>query len=201
MSNYRQYWVGCFRQLAYSILFLIYKIMETEIFKNIIWFEWLYQISNKGNVKSLERKVKWWHNNLRIEKEKLLKPYNAKWYLYIELSNEWIRKKYLIHRLVANAFIPNPENKKEVNHIDWNKLNNNIENLEWNTQSENRKHCVDILNKNCKIVIQYDLLWKEINKYNWCANASRKTWISKSWICGVCNWKNKTSWGFIWKYV
>lgn len=74
-------------------------------------------------------------------KRKQLKPYiNSSGYLMVSLSN---RKKLCIHKLLAVHFIPNPENKKQVNHKDGNKLNNTLDNLEWTTPSENMKHAFE----------------------------------------------------------
>jgi hypothetical protein len=98
-----------------------------------------YQISNTGHVKSL----KW-------NKEKILKPYpNNTGYLQINLRIYGKRKVYLMHRLVAEYFIPNPENKPCINHIDNNPKNNSIENLEWCTQYENMQHCIKQGRKKC----------------------------------------------------
>ena len=99
--------------------------MEKEIWKDIEGYEGRYQISNRGNVKSLNYN----HNG----KEKILKPIinNKHGYAYVGLHLEGKTKNYYIHRLVAIAFIPNPDNLPEVNHRDENKENNTVENLEW----------------------------------------------------------------------
>ena len=114
------------------------KLME-EIWKDIEGFEGLYQVSNLGRVKTLERYVRHPLGGLRLKKEKVLKPFAKQGYLYIDFGR---KKQYRMHRLVASAFIPNPQNKPEVNHIDFNKHNNNLSNLEWVTRSENSKHTV-----------------------------------------------------------
>lgn len=103
--------------------------MSNEIFKDIKGYEGLYQVSNLGNIKSL-------HCN----KEKIMKPtIRSKNYQYyfVGLLKDGKRKYFAIHRLVAMMFIPNPNNYEQVDHLDGNKLNNNVENLEWVTSKEN----------------------------------------------------------------
>jgi hypothetical protein len=105
-----------------------------EVWRDIVGYERLYQVSNWGRVKSLPR-------NGTIKEERILKPRVTKnGYLYVHFRNGNISKYVKIHRLVAEAFIPNPENKPQVNHINGNKLDNRVDNLEWNTASENTMH-------------------------------------------------------------
>lgn len=100
-----------------------------EIWKDIKGYENKYQISNLGRVKALDYR--------RTKKEKILDSRNNKGYKAIALWNNGKRRVFLIHRLVANAFIPNPNKFPQINHKDENKLNNSVDNLEWCTQFYN----------------------------------------------------------------
>lgn len=107
-----------------------------EIWKDIKDYEGLYQVSNLGRIKSFPRNGTQ-TNNIKI----LMLKLNHKYY-HVTLSKDNERIDKLVHRLVAEAFIPNPENKPQVNHKDGNKLNNNVNNLEWNTCVENVQHSI-----------------------------------------------------------
>ena len=110
--------------------------------KDIPGYKNRYQINNNGDVQSL--RCKWGERN----PPKILTPYiDPIGYVRIGLSINSKTKTYCLHRLIANAFIPNPLNKKEVNHIDGNKQNNELSNLEWVTRAENAAHAVK--NKLC----------------------------------------------------
>lgn len=104
-----------------------------EIWKDIKGYEGLYQVSNLGNIKSFE-----FRNNRGIfKREKILYKSTRSGYYTVNLCKNTIRKSKQVHRLVAEAFIPNPLNKKIVNHIDFDRKNNKVENLEWCSQKEN----------------------------------------------------------------
>jgi len=114
-----------------------------EIWKDVNGYEGYYQISNLGNVKGVERLVKNpYGDTMRVKKEQILKPKTngSTDHLSVCLcKNGKVHKKY-IHRMVAEAFIPNPDNLPEVNHKDENPLNNNVENLEWCTHKYNNTY-------------------------------------------------------------
>lgn len=111
-----------------------------EIWVDIHGYEGLYQVSNTGKIKALPKYYKTGeYYGLRFQGEKILKPYSTGRYLVVELNNGK-PKAVKVHRVVAEHFVGNNENKPEVNHIDGNRLNNRADNLEWCTRSENQSH-------------------------------------------------------------
>jgi hypothetical protein len=114
-----------------------------EIWKNIQDNDY-YQVSNLGRIKSKERKVPHGKSGMVSVKERILKPAtDAKGYLRVALAKGRGLKTYKVHRLVADAFLENHENKPQVNHKDGNKENNDISNLEWVTNQENAIHATE----------------------------------------------------------
>lgn len=115
-----------------------------EVWKDIKGYEGLYQISNLGRVKSLERRVRNSETGFRIVRERFLKPAlsgeKPRQYYYVILSKNAKHRNETVHRLVAKYFVQNPENKLEVNHIDNDPLNNYCTNLEWCTSRYNKNH-------------------------------------------------------------
>lgn len=175
-----------------------------EVWKDIEGFEGKYQVSNMGNVRSFSR----WKNG------NILKPgTNGSGYFYVQLVKDG-RKNVIvrvIHRLVAIAFIENPDNLPEVNHIDGNKKNNNVENLEWVSRERNIQHAFDIgliprrmgkLRPNAKTVLQKDKNGKIIKIWDSVADIHREKGYSMSSIICCCNKKPKyhTAYGFVWEY-
>ncbi|MBR6538078.1 MAG: HNH endonuclease [Lachnospiraceae bacterium] len=114
---------------------------KTEEWRSVKGYEGFYEVSNLGNVRSLARRHRTFDGVKVINGVKGLSPTdNGNGYLIISLSKDGMRKKRYIHRLVAEAFINKPKGKKYVNHIDYNRKNNNVNNLEWCTQAENIEH-------------------------------------------------------------
>lgn len=104
-----------------------------EIWKDIAGYEGLYQVSNFGNVRSLNWRKRGIVQNLYLKKQN-------RGYRHVELTKDGVRKAHTIHRLVAETFIPNPNNYPVINHKDEDKTNNNAANLEWCTYQHNVKH-------------------------------------------------------------
>lgn len=115
-----------------------------EIWKPIAGFEGIYDISNLGRVKSLARLRRAKGNAFAPVRERIRVPaIQREGYVCAFLCREGKSAKFYIHRLVATAFLDNPENLPQVNHIDGNKQNNRIDNLEWTTASQNCRHAID----------------------------------------------------------
>jgi hypothetical protein len=192
-----------------------------EIWLPVVSYEIYYQISNLGNVRSHDRvieyelKTKFGTKIVRyLRKSRNLKIHiGNNGYYYTDLQVNGERKTIAIHRLIADAFIPNPENKLTVNHIDGVKLNCSILNLEWATYSENNKHAIDIGlrkspwtnkfgidNPRSKPIIQLDKIGNVLNKYINAREAQQKTGVSYKHISSCCIGNRKTSGGYKWKF-
>lgn len=184
-----------------------------EIWRDIKDYEGKYQVSNLGNVKSL--------NYNHTENEKLLLPaVCSKGYLFVHLCKNGKIKNYLVHRLVADAFIPDKTNfkyfdekdrleyinnldKLQVNHKDEDQKNNNVNNLEWCTNYYNQlygTHNEKIAKANSKTVYQYDLNGNFIQEWPSAYEIQRQTGYKQGVICRCCLGKRKQAYGFIWSY-
>ena len=180
-----------------------------EIWKDIDGYEWIYQISNLWKVKT---KIKY----LSPRKHNL-------YYSRVQLHLDWIRKNYLIHRLVAQYFIPNLNNLPLVLHkyetLDENWLLYNWEdNLFWGTHTDNMQDMWKkwraknhfqlnhprnwwAKNHNCKPVIQYSKEWVFIKRWESASIVELNKWINSASIAKCCKWTRKTAGGFKWAYT
>lgn len=114
-----------------------------EKWKPVVGYEGLYEVSNLGRVKSLERHIVARQYNRKLD-EHILHTYdNGRGYQILSLNKDGQQTNHKVHRIVAEAFIPNPNNYPVVNHKDGNKKNNNVDNLEWTTHQQNTKHAIE----------------------------------------------------------
>jgi hypothetical protein len=191
------------------------SISHEEIWLPVSGYEGRYEISNFGNIKALSRPHYKRKSPILVKKQ--LDRYG---YHYVHISNGIKGRNIKVHRLVAIAFIPNPENKSDVNHIDGNKLNNHVSNLEWATIKENVRHAHDTglrtmdhlialsrtkkLSKNhrARAIIQYNLDGTIVRKWDCLWEAvlffGKKT---NSSIGNCCRGQQRTAYGFKWSYA
>ena len=182
-------------------LYILVMSENIEIWKPIVGYEGLYEVSNLGNVRSLNYN----HTNKpKLLKQDLCNNNNLRVTLYNRT-----KKRFLVHRVVAEAFIPNPYNKPEIDHINTIRTDNRVENLRWVTHSENMNnpitHTKSINSKlhytyNMKAVIQTSKDGTFIQEYKCTREAERATNIDHRSINKCCKGIYKTAGGYVWKY-
>ena len=176
----------------------------TEIWKDIEGFEGHYQVSNLGRVKSLE-----WtyysgqgHYAKKVQPEKILSQKVSKRTGYCTVLLYGDKRHYCsVHRLVAKAFLPECEGKTIVNHIDGNKQNNNVNNLEWSTYSENTIHAIEHDLRPIRKIIECDLEGKELREWNSVLEAANFYGVTRGVIYNCLHKRIKTVKNRIWKYA
>ena len=183
-----------------------------EIWKDIPGYEGLYQVSNFGNIKSLNWK------NMGKAKNMYLKPH-CHGYLQIELFNNGVKKTYMVHRLVAQSFIDNPGGYPFVNHKDENKTNNCAWNLEWCTASYNTLYSLNLhperkakgggSRKGCrykganagKRIVQFTVDGEFVKEWICSRDIFLETGMSDWSISECCRGNRKTAYGYKWQYA
>lgn len=180
--------------------------MENEIWKDVKGYEGYYQVSNMGRVKSM-RVLKTPKNGVKCRKNTFLstKTSHDKQYILVALCRDGEKKQTPAHRLVAEAFIPNPNNLPFVNHKDENPSNNNANNLEWCDRTYNNNyggHNARSAISRSKAVMQYTLDGKFVKEWLSGTDASRQLSIPQAAINACCLHKPKynQAGGFLWKY-
>lgn len=184
-----------------------------EEWKDIEGFEGLYQISNYGRVKSLSRLTKFYSKERYIPEIIRKNGIDKNGYQILPLNRNGKKYTKKIHRLVAQAFIPNPENKPCVNHKDTNVKNNNMDNLEWCTVLENIQYCCELGkhynptvgrfrgdNPLSKKVIQKDKNGNIINVWACAEDVANVLGVNRRSIGKCCRKETKTIKGFIFEY-
>lgn len=180
---------------------------EIEIWKNIQGYENLYQISSNGRVKSLG------NGNSNNSKERILKQGKNKYgYCVVKLCNEGKLKSFLVHRLVAQAFIPNVDNKPQIDHINTDRTDNRVENLRWVTNQENCNNPISKINYSIiqkgkprltlqKPILQFSKEGEFIKKWQSVTQVGDELNIHKGNIISCCKGKLNTCGGYIWRYT
>lgn len=172
---------------------------ENEIWKDIPNYEGIYQVSNLGRIKSLERI----DARGRRLKEKILKPKLARGYYLIGLTKQATQKFYYVHRLVYEAFNDLIPENMQVNHLDERPINNALSNLNLMTCKENINYGTRnerSAKKLSKVVLQFDLNDNLVKEYASTHQAERETGFANQNIVKCCKGKRKTAYGFKWKY-
>lgn len=195
--------------------------LRTERWRDVKGYEGLYQVSNKGRVKSLERVVVDKNNKPRLRKSLILAiSKNDRGYCQTNLYKNGVLKTFRINRLVAQAFIPNPDNKPYVDHINTIRDDNQVENLRWVTPEENnlnditRQHLSEMqtgkknhqygktgkYNARSIPVLQFDLDGNFIKEWESANEVSKSFNHCNSLVSMCCKGRRKTGYGYIWKY-
>ena len=171
-----------------------------EIWKSIPNYEGKYEVSNLGHVRSYKQDRK---------NPRLLKPHYQGGYPRINLYKKCELKHYFVHVLVAQTFIPNPDNKPEINHIDGDKTNNTVANLEWVTPSENINHALQhnlrpqktSKDTTPRMVFQLPLDCSYLKLWDSISQAAKIMNYNPSGIHRCCSGKRKTYKGCKWEYL
>lgn len=176
--------------------------MENEIWEPISGYEGLYEVSNLGRVKSLGKLLYNINKNTYnfYAYERILRPSTNKGYLQVNLSKNGILKCFRVHKLVAMAYIPNPNNYLQINHKNEIRNDNRAENLEWCNSKYNNNYG----NRNTKLskrVAQYTKDNVFVNEFKSCIEVEKQLGFSNAHISKCCLGKRKSAYGYHWKYI
>ncbi len=175
---------------------------STELWMDVAGYEGAYQVSNLGRVRSQARLTTGTKRSTYQIPERVLRPWNHNaGYLCVTLCGGAKKTKYLVHRLVASAFLPNPERLPTVNHIDGNKTNNRVENLEWCNDEYNSWHNAYELKHETTIRKRPVVCLNDGKTYPSAAEAARRTGCSNQNIIKVCQGERTQTHGLRWAYA
>ena len=174
------------------------------VWKPVVGYEGLYEVSNCGKVRSVEH-----YTNGHHLMAKELKPTMSQRYLYVKLYKNAKPRTIRLHRIVAEAFVPNPMHKPQVNHINGNRLDNSVGNLEWCTSSENLRHAYktglkdieDSMRKIRKKVLQLDMDGNAVREWRSMSDAARELGLQVSNISHCCKGRIRSTGGYRWELV
>jgi hypothetical protein len=175
--------------------------------RDVDGYEGYYQVSDLGQVRSLPRLIQQGKRKVFIKGRILKQNSDTNGYQIVVLSKDGIHKSCRMHRIVAEAFLPNPEGKTEVNHINGNKKDNRAVNLEWNSRKENVIHSQQNGLAKAppapikKKVLQFSKDGNLIKVFDSIKIAGESTQIDTSDICNCCRRNRKSAGGYVWKYV
>lgn len=180
-------------------------MQELEIWRPIERLQNIYEVSNQGRIRSVNRTEEMRNGIRRLREGRTLSQKTARnGYKSVHISINGKSKDYLTHRLVALAFVPNPSNLPCINHKDNNRANNHADNLEWCTYLHNNTYqgCRDraVLSRGCRKVKKFSLNGVFIDEYRSCHAASKANGLSNGNLYATLHNKQKTCGGFIWKY-
>lgn len=174
-----------------------------EEWKDIKGYEGLYQVSSDGRVKSLEKSYNVGYGGIKHQDEFIMSPsIVGNGYLHVTLCKDGKKRYKRIHRLVAEAFIPNPENYPVINHKDENPKNNNVENLEWCTQGYNNTYggrTKRMAESQSKKVYQYTLDGELVKIWN-STRECREEGYSQGHVAACCRGERNQHKGYKWSY-
>ena len=171
-----------------------------EIWKDINGYEGIYEVSSFGRVRSVARKVVRGNPSYEFTlSPRIIKAHNHKGYLMVSFGNGKVKRNFFVHRLVAEAFLPDYFDGAQINHKDENRSNNHVDNLEWCTSKYNNNYGHHRTARYRKVVQIKD--GKVVRMYDSIIIASKETHIHVNKISDVCRGKRKTTGGFEWRYA
>ena len=176
---------------------------DMEEWKDIKGYEGLYQVSNLGRIKSIPRAVCNGFNTRHIKERIRVQVKSKSGYMNVGLNKDGKFTRFRVHRLVAEAFLPNPHNYVEINHKDEDKANNHITNLEWCGREKNCNHGTRnkrISEYQSKPVVQISMTGEIVNTFSSASEAEKAIGAKGGHIGSCCQGKRKTAHGYMWRY-